>query len=500
MGASQDTPLTAALRAALPHDAQRAAPALAELLSAVVSGELTSEIAAARLAAEPALAEAVRRLAGTRVSGSAGLISFGSGSQIGDVTISGVAGQDIVINVAQPGGLNGRHFRWIGGGILVIAALVVGVLFQSWSATQERVRLTRSAIAADTLTNLSNLDAQLLFVEQTLALAPSATASGDQRQRIGDSQIADLRAALAGRPLRDDQGAAYAQTLISSGADATDVEAFYQNIGFTRDATESLLTSMADLVRLGQADQARVASAQQVLALDARRLTTFAAISHLSGLKVLARSGVSPAQAQQQLRDFLKLEPRTLPSEAELDAQLLTHTSELATLTQERLALASQSLEALADEQRVDPEAPAAEVAAKAIALRRTGEPELAAAIFVYYSERFAAEDPTAAHYGQTGAAFTTQAAALNVVGGAYLFQVNPDSPAAQAGLREGDIVVALNGLPTDTNIALSGALGELPAGQPARLTVLRVRPDQTFQQLEVTVAEQPLGVGLMPI
>jgi len=88
--------LTTALRAALPQDAERAAPALAELLSAVVSGEMTSEVAAARLAAEPALADAVRRLAGTRVSGSAGLISFGSGSQVGDVTISGVAGRDIV--------------------------------------------------------------------------------------------------------------------------------------------------------------------------------------------------------------------------------------------------------------------------------------------------------------------------------------------------------------------------------------------------------------------
>ncbi len=137
-------------------------------------------------------------------------------------------------------------------------------------------------------------------MEQTLALAPSAMASGDQRQRIGEAQIADLRAALAGRPLRDDQGAAYAQSLIRSGADATDVEAFYQNIGFTRDATESLLASMAASVRLGQADQSRITHAQHVIDLDARRLTAFASLSHLSGLKVLARSGVSPEQAQQQ--------------------------------------------------------------------------------------------------------------------------------------------------------------------------------------------------------
>jgi len=158
--------LTTALRAALPQDAQRSAPALAELLSAVVSGELTSEVAAARLAAEPALADAVRRLAGTRVSGSAGLTSFGSGSQVGDVTISGVAGRDIVINVAQPDGLSGRRFWLSAGGIVVVAVLVVGVLLQSWMAGRERIRLTRSAIAADVLTNLSNLDAQLLFVER----------------------------------------------------------------------------------------------------------------------------------------------------------------------------------------------------------------------------------------------------------------------------------------------------------------------------------------------
>jgi len=492
--------LTAALRAALPQEYQQSAPAFADVLTAAVRGEITAEQAAMRLTEDQRLAETVRRLAGTRVSGGAGVVSFGAGSQTGDVTISGVAGRDIVINVAQTGGLAGRRFWLIAGGIVAVAALVVAVLLQGMGATQERIRLTRSAIAADVFTNLSNLDAQLLFVDQTLALAPSATASGDVRQRIGESQIESLRASLTSRPLRDDQGAAYAQTLISSGADAADVEAFYQNLGFTRDASESLLASMAELVRLGQANQDRIAFAQQVVTLDARRLTTFAAISHLSGLKVLARSGVTHEQAQQQFRDLLKLEPRALPSETELDKLLVARTNELAALALERLRLASQSLDSLAAEQQVAPTDTAAEVAAKAIALRRTGEPEVAAAIFTYYGERFAAEDPTAARYGQVGMAFAQQAATLNLAGGAYVFQVQAGSPAAKAGLLEGDVIVALNGRPTETNVALTDALGALPAGQAAALTILRLRTDQSFERTELVVKERPLGVGLMPI
>ncbi|MBX0329651.1 PDZ domain-containing protein [Oscillochloris sp. ZM17-4] len=494
--------LESGLSAKLPADQRAVARHLAELLAAIAEGQISQDQAQQRIATEPALAQALRALAGQHVPGAGALISFGSGSQLGDVTIGDVVGRDkieVKLDLGKPG-LGRRNMLIIGGGLALIIALTVAILLQQRGANQDRIRQTRAAINADVITNIRNLDAQLLFVQQTLALAPSATATESQRQFIGEGQIASLRQALAGRPLRDDQSAAYAQSLISSGADASDVKSFYSDLAFTRDAAESLLVSMADRIRLQQADQARLAHAQQVIDLDARRFQNLVAITYMSGLNVLARSGYSAADAQAQLRDLLVLEPRILPDTSTIEAQLLELTQAQADLVRERLTLATESLDALASDQAVHPTDTPADVASKAIALRRTGEAEVAAAIFTYYGEQFAAEDPTAALYGRVGAAFSQQIGALNVVGGGYIFQVRSQSPAAQADLREGDIIIDVSGTTTETNVAVTDALGKLAAGTPAVLTILRLHADQTFERLVVTIAIRPLGIGLMPI
>jgi len=57
---------------------------------------------------------------------------------------------------------------------------------------------------------------------------------------------------------------------------------------------------------------------------------------------------------------------------------------------------------------------------------------------------------------------------------GAALTQVLPDSPAAQGGLRVGDVVTAINGRPVRGSAELRAQLGVIPVGEHADLRILR--------------------------
>lgn len=72
---------------------------------------------------------------------------------------------------------------------------------------------------------------------------------------------------------------------------------------------------------------------------------------------------------------------------------------------------------------------------------------------------------------------------------GVLIAHVEPDSPAAKAGLRPGDIVLEYNGRKTDSPRDLSMAVAESKVGSPARLTLLR--GNQTVS-MSVLVSEKP--------
>ncbi len=57
---------------------------------------------------------------------------------------------------------------------------------------------------------------------------------------------------------------------------------------------------------------------------------------------------------------------------------------------------------------------------------------------------------------------------------GAVVLGVERGGPAARAGLRQGDVVVALNGAPVATSRALVRGVAVLPPGETVRLTLLR--------------------------
>ena len=77
----------------------------------------------------------------------------------------------------------------------------------------------------------------------------------------------------------------------------------------------------------------------------------------------------------------------------------------------------------------------------------------------------------------------------LNTTNGIVVTQVDPNSPAAQAGLQEGDVILALNGQTLDADHVLTGLLLTHKPGETITLTVLR---NGQQMQTSVTLAVHP--------
>src|SRR5262249_37643886 len=77
---------------------------------------------------------------------------------------------------------------------------------------------------------------------------------------------------------------------------------------------------------------------------------------------------------------------------------------------------------------------------------------------------------------------------------GAYVFKVYPGSPAAQAGLAEGDILTAIHGQPVLAREDVTTALYSQPEGTPLPLAVRR--GNRTLD-LTLRAARPPRDLGL---
>jgi serine protease Do len=93
----------------------------------------------------------------------------------------------------------------------------------------------------------------------------------------------------------------------------------------------------------------------------------------------------------------------------------------------------------------------------------------------------------------------------LPVTRGALVFKVYPDSPAAQADLAEGDVIVAAQGQPVTAREDISTAIYSVPAGTPLRLDVrrgertvnLQLRPVQPPRGLGLTILAEQVGLSV---
>ena len=77
---------------------------------------------------------------------------------------------------------------------------------------------------------------------------------------------------------------------------------------------------------------------------------------------------------------------------------------------------------------------------------------------------------------------------------GVLVARVFDGSPAAKAGLKDGDILTSLDGKPVETGRALQTIVAGLPLNQPVSVTVVR---DGQRKELSVTVVEQPSEFGV---
>jgi serine protease Do len=76
---------------------------------------------------------------------------------------------------------------------------------------------------------------------------------------------------------------------------------------------------------------------------------------------------------------------------------------------------------------------------------------------------------------------------------GVVLGKIVPDSPAAKAGLKEGDVVTEINGQRVEGTEQFRRVVREIPAGRMAQFTVWR---DGRAQTVQVTIGKAEMGHG----
>jgi serine protease Do len=90
--------------------------------------------------------------------------------------------------------------------------------------------------------------------------------------------------------------------------------------------------------------------------------------------------------------------------------------------------------------------------------------------------------------FGQSLSADLAAGFGLEQARGALVSEVQPDSPAARAGVRRGDVVLSIDGTPVADYNALRNRIAST---QPGATVTLRVLRDGREQQLRVTLAER---------
>ena len=71
----------------------------------------------------------------------------------------------------------------------------------------------------------------------------------------------------------------------------------------------------------------------------------------------------------------------------------------------------------------------------------------------------------------------------------AGIAKVEPGTPAAQAGLRAGDAVIAVDGAPVDSALSLTAQVRAREVGAPTTLTIVR---DGNRRDVKVALARKP--------
>jgi len=84
------------------------------------------------------------------------------------------------------------------------------------------------------------------------------------------------------------------------------------------------------------------------------------------------------------------------------------------------------------------------------------------------------------------------QSAKVQGAPGVLVYSVEEGGPAAQAGIKPGELILEIDGKPTPDPAALAAVLAELQPGQTVKVIVLD--PDASTREVSVTLGELPAG------
>lgn len=387
----------------------------------------------------------------------------------------------------------------------------------------------RRIVAQDIVVHLHHLDERLAALDSLQRpdetgdrldqirrkVAPSLQQSAGEgySKLMADQKAAALEQAFTSAPLQTDQGEALARLLLETESDPAPIRRFNEALLQVEDASDKLVETVrapASRPSVSSEEMRQESDALQTeslrLAIDT--LVDKAQVAHIHGLVALDALDQDRAAIEAELSTLRHLSPRHLIDAADAQALLSEQASSEAERAGRRLEHLKQQQAALdrdlaryseLDQQlEINPDDPWNVVVGKARALRQLGKIGEAVAAFARYGEMFKS-DPVSELYSRTAQAFTIQAGNLGLEGGVYLFELEPDSGLARAGLRTGDIIVGYAGRPSSDLVELTDTLASVPFGRSVQVDFLRFEQGG-FERRRVTVRHGQLGAGLMPI
>ena len=456
----------------------------------------------AQIDASALLAPLLQQLRGERVQAGDALVTFGNGNQFNDITIGDVAGGDLVkLHVTfQDNPRTARRLGLIIAGLIVVVVLAGLVLAQNNAARARRLAQSQQALAADVFANINNLDAQLLFVDTSLSQSLATNAASSLQELIGLQQVAALQSGLNRNPLTSVLNPTLSEAVVESGANAERVQQFYQTLRIVEDNSASLLDSLSQLARTGPQNGELRDQYKREADLSHRMFALNGQIAYLRALQVLSDFQTDPNAMNQQLALLQRLHPSSFASREELDSTLAAQDGALEALVTERATLLVQSQQELDQSLVIKNSDTWQAVVGKAIALRKRGQFAASMTAFKRYGEMFSASDTTAAQYAATGQQFTQRISELGVEGGIYIWDMQANNPAQQAGFQVGDIITTFNNQPVETVDGFEVAQKSVAPDAVVPITVLRLQPNGSFTRQVITVKGRLADASIMPI
>jgi len=424
-----------------------------------------------------------------------------------------------------------RQQRILYGACSVMLLAVMGG-YGWWTQEQKAMEKDRLTVAAEVMGDIASMDNRLTYVNQAMDLesqddkftaqmaqirsrvAPALNPTVDIRyqQVLLNQRVSSLRQSINSSPLRTDYGDILGKAVLHTGVDQQEIRSFFDYLKNVDDTTTSLLDDMTSMSTQNPDDQALYKYRKDKVDLHLATLNNRSELAYVHGLIILSdlRDNLPPEYAD-RIHGLNNLTPKSIIDRKGAVSEEKRLVEEAAYLVREKAKLVKTAQDLTSDKIEeyqqvinqkltINPNDTYEVVAGKAKSLRQLGRIDDSIGAYKKYGEMFAATDPTASLYAQTGCLFAAQADKLGFDGGAYIFQVKPGSAADIAGIKPGDIIVAYDqNMVSDPDILVK-AIKAKSLGTAAQVKILRKNQDNLLESVQLQVAAGTMGVGLMNI